>query len=433
MGLLKETMEMRLSSIRAKNFKCFEDAHLDFEVKTDSPFPNIHVLLGENGTGKSALLQAIALAVLNEALRDSGLFLRAMTRRAPGEEQLSSKIAHKAMLTARLSSWGQSASSRIETNVTLAPTSAGRDRFESVGVNDENARSDLMNEDDLRSFFLVGYGADRRASPGGEYRFGVHDSQYSLRFQRVASLFRDDFYLVPLSAWYPRSLSESQHQEVDSVLAQLLGGALELTSHTEDGELVVKEDGVFLPVHALSDGYRSFLAWVCDLLWRLISASKNHQSLREVKGVVLVDEVDLHLHPQWQRDVLRTISETFNELQFIVTTHSPLIVGGVRMENVHVLRRVDGSRQVAPAESSPYGLSADQILVSSFFGLDGVRTPKFERRLDDVRQEAMSGDLDAFTRFTGMMAEGEAGDREPDEPTGKKLPLKAAINYPSKK
>lgn len=416
---------MRIHSVRLRGFRCFEEVELSLDLSSEDPVAsNIHVVLGENGSGKSSLLQGIALAVLGEAIRDSGLLLRAMVRREPGElDFLAGKQAGwvpQAKLSAHVSAPTVAVTS-VAHSLALAPMLNGRDRIVSTSVDPtEEAHQQLLGDGYDGSFLLMGYGPGRHPSPGGEFNFAVQDSKYAPRLQRIRSLFYDDHPLVPLSAWYPQKVSNRQRVEVNSILESLLGTGFHLTEHLEDGELVVQQDGVFLPVHALSDGYRSFLAWTSDLIWRLLQvAAKTNRRLREIPGVVLVDEVDLHLHPKWQRRIVSTLAQTFPELQFLLTTHSPLIVGSLRREHLHVLHRDEsGTHQLHSAATSPYGLSTDQILTSAWFGLDDTRDSSFGERLVEVRSQAMSGDVDAFLRFTQMLSEGEEGDRPPADATG---------------
>jgi hypothetical protein len=95
------------------------------------------------------------------------------------------------------------------------------------------------------------------------------------------------------------------------------------------------------------------------------------------RGVVLVDEIDLHLHPEWQRRVIPLLAKTFPNIQFIFTTHSPIVVGSVEWSNIHVLS-VDGPIQMSEAVS---GLSAEQILLSPYFGLETTRS---DRKLEEL-------------------------------------------------
>ena len=78
---------------------------------------------------------------------------------------------------------------------------------------------------------------------------------------------------------------------------------------------------------ALSDGLK-LMAWVGDLVTRLSQAFPNAENPLEQEGIVLIDEIDIHLHPTWQRQILSQLRRTFPKIQFIVTTHSPLVAGG---------------------------------------------------------------------------------------------------------
>jgi predicted ATP-dependent endonuclease of OLD family len=117
------------------------------------------------------------------------------------------------------------------------------------------------------------------------------------------------------------------------------------------------------------------------------------------RGVVLVDEVDLHLHPAWQRHVMPTLSRALPNLQFVFTSHSPLVVGSLYAVNVRVLDAMEvGSAVetvVSTSRAEVYGLSADQILTGGHFGLRTTRVESFDRKLQQVASKARSGDADA--------------------------------------
>lgn len=102
--------------------------------------------------------------------------------------------------------------------------------------------------------------------------------------------------------------------------------------------LQLQKNGTLLDVRQLSEGERGLLALVLDLARRLAQANPYLKDpLQEGKGIVLIDELDLHLHPSWQRDIVRKLRATFPSCQFIVTTHSPQIVGEVPPENIILL------------------------------------------------------------------------------------------------
>jgi len=150
--------------------------------------------------------------------------------------------------------------------------------------------------------------------------------------------------------------------------------------------------------------------------------------------------VDLHLHPEWQQRVIPTLARALPKLQFVLTSHSPLVVGTLRGSNVFVLETVetDGIRQslLHPSTEEVYGLSADQILTSGHFGLASARDPKFTTHLETQARAAREGNADAALHFMRLMALGAAGEEDTPSPPpapvavsktsrAKKRPLKA--------
>lgn len=108
------------------------------------------------------------------------------------------------------------------------------------------------------------------------------------------------------------------------------------------------------------------------------------RKLVETRGVVVVDEIDLHLHPNWQRSVLELVSKTFPTLQFVFTSHSPLVAASLERENIFVMEvGEDGLALVAQYEEKIFGASADQTLEGPYFG---VRSTRAESFLDEVRE-----------------------------------------------
>lgn len=124
-------------------------------------------------------------------------------------------------------------------------------------------------------------------------------------------------------------------------------------------------------------------------------------------------QVDLHLHPRWQRRVLESLQDALPQLQLVLTTHSPLVLGGARAPQVRRLR-VEGGRMLADAPAiETYGLSPDQLLLSDLFGLESTRAPRFLDRLRTLEKRAADGDPEAALRYQQMLARGAAGDVPP--------------------
>jgi predicted ATP-binding protein involved in virulence len=158
---------------------------------------------------------------------------------------------------------------------------------------------------------------------------------------------------------------------------------------------------------SLSNGHRAYLGWVSDLLYNISLGAPKGTRLRDARGVVLVDEIDLHLHPDWQREVVPTVARTLPNLQFVFTTHSPIVAGTVGAKNIFVLEMNEASASTIRQFTEPiHGLNADQILVSSYFGLSTTRAQAAEDQLRELSEKAMAGDSAAALAFLKKLASG---------------------------
>lgn len=121
-------------------------------------------------------------------------------------------------------------------------------------------------------------------------------------------------------------------------------------------ELVLNHDSLGkLKVSQLSDGIRNMLALVGDIAYRCykLNAHLGEDAARLTQGIVMIDEVDMHLHPEWQQTVLTDLMAAFPRLQFIVTTHSPQVLSTIRRENIRVLRATDTGHEAVVPDFSP--------------------------------------------------------------------------------
>ena len=126
----------------------------------------------------------------------------------------------------------------------------------------------------------------------------------------------------------------------------------------DDRILLIDRNSVTLPVRQLSDGERGLLALVLDLTRRLSQANPEMEyPAREAEAVVLIDEIDLHLHPKWQRQIVHNLTRAFPKCQFIATTHSPQVIGEVKSDRIHMI--VDG-QVYSPTHS--YGVDSSRVL-----------------------------------------------------------------------
>jgi hypothetical protein len=186
-------------------------------------------------------------------------------------------------------------------------------------------------------------------------------------------------------------------------------------------------------VGALSDGYRAFIGWISDLLYHVCMGAPAGAKLVDGHGIVLIDEVDLHLHPEWQRHVIPTLARALPNLQLIMTSHSPIVVGTLYQRNVVVLESGQNATQLCPATEEVYGRSADQILTSGHFGLSSARNEEFVGRLTKTAHDARS-DPEAALTFLRMMALGGAADpqRPPARGRAAVIPIATGVKITKK-
>jgi predicted ATP-binding protein involved in virulence len=129
-----------------------------------------------------------------------------------------------------------------------------------------------------------------------------------------------------------------------------------------------------VPLDELSDGYQSVIALATDVLSVFLPVWGN--LIETAEGIVLIDEIDAHLHPTWKMRIVELLRACFPHVQFITTTHDPLCLRGLRRGEVMVLQRGAAGRVVAVKDlPSPEGMSVDQLLTSEHFGLSSILEP----------------------------------------------------------
>ncbi|MDB5429815.1 MAG: hypothetical protein JWP35_931 [Caulobacter sp.] len=331
-------------------------------------------LLGENGTGKSSVLRAIALVMagadaVSELVGDPNEWIRL------GEDAASIEVTFATV-------------DEVERHAALR-FSRGQSQFEFLDSNRETLKqidSAVAKAD--RNYFVVGYGVSRRAA---NERLSSHGASpfRSSRAQATGTLFSGDAPLVSLEHWamdldYRRGsiglrvvaeafqtlLPDVDFSRIDRERRQLL-------FNTPDGEL---------PLAALSDGYQAMAAWCGDLLFRITETFRDHKQPLKARGVLLVDEIDLHLHPVWQRRLVEFLRDTLPNLQVVLTTHSPLTVHSADEGELFVMRREDHNGTYMEAyEGAPNKLMLHQLLQSPIFGLETLDSPQVAAARAELR------------------------------------------------
>jgi predicted ATP-binding protein involved in virulence len=232
-----------------------------------------------------------------------------------------------------------------------------------------------------------------------------------------ASLFSDNVELLNAEEWLLQSdyaaskpspvqrRAAKRRDDIKDVLINLLPDVedirfAQLTEKQMKPGVEVKTPYGWVSIKDLSLGYKTLIAWMVDLASRLFDRYPDSPNPLAEPAVVLVDEIDLHLHPKWQRNLMSFLSERFPNTQFIATAHSPLVVQAATDANIVLLRREGDHVIIDNDVKKIHGWRFDQVLTSDLFGLEArVRRSwitcwrsgrRFSRRPDSPRKTKKS-------------------------------------------
>ncbi|MBM3457787.1 MAG: hypothetical protein FJX77_04560, partial [Armatimonadetes bacterium] len=240
--------------------------------------------------------------------------------------------------------------------------------------------------------FLAAYGARRGSALGGPQR----EVDLTSPIAAVATLFDESAGLIHAETWLAaRELDALRAPDSADArfMAATLPGLRKLLPGVEEFEItgsgvqVRFENQDPVPLAALSDGYLTTLGWVLDLTARWLEQARlqgvelEPELTRQMTGLVLVDEVDAHLHPRWQRDIVVQLRELFPRMSFVVTTHNPLTLLGARPGEVHVLRCDPSGRPELVQRDIPAATDWEAVLAGPWFELDTLVDPDTARLL----------------------------------------------------
>lgn len=366
-------MNPTISSIKLQNYKCFKDVEIRCH-KGDGETSQWTILLGSNNTGKTNILRAIALT-------------RPVPRPHPqGEENFvpaiwnnqHRRISHK----------------RTETDITIEIALTDGRWWE---LKDYPGGASSYTIDKEQSYPILGYGVSRYPSQSSGLSTGSSEPCESL-FSTNSRLMNFEEWLLQLD-YASRSQDEAK-KRLGKIKEVLCGGIFpDITdfkfSTTPDLENIVEfkvQDGWFRYTD-LGFGYQSTLSWVVDLCHNLFELYPDAENPLEGQATVLIDEIDLHLHPKWQREVTAYLSKSFPNVQFIATTHSPLVIQSMEEVNLYVLKRV--SKDEVSVEHSPIsdfrGWTVEEILRETM-GLEDDIYSDFYNQQREAFEEALDAE-----------------------------------------
>ena len=344
---------IKVSQVKLTNFR----GYTDFTIPIHE---SLTVLVGENGAGKTSILEAISCGL--------GPFLTAMPE-AKGKLIRKSDVyigpngvadfARISMDTASSLSWD------------LVTKGADRNTLAKIGT---QALSDFANQivTNDEEYPLIAYYGTNRALSSSNGKVSISPFEVIQRSEGYDSALDAKINYGMLKNWFSKiEVDELKLRDemkdhlfihpakalITRAVKQIVARAQDVTFDKNSNDVVVSwvnEDNecVFLALEQLSEGYRNMVALTIDLVRRAYLLNPTSEHPLDVIGVVLIDEIELHLHPRWQQTVLEDITKLFPNIQFIVTTHSPQVLTTVKGECIRV---VSSSLRLAESVDSPYG------------------------------------------------------------------------------
>jgi len=393
---------MRLLELELENIRCYKSLKMNFEdLSIDRKFrPRLRTLiLGNNGTGKSTILKAIALAMAGyDATAE--LLGGSPSDWVNNEE----KVGHIHATVAF--------SSRTTKTITLNFSKSQINVLDFI----ENNEKQLKAFDNLASrtkHLQIGYGVSRAVSSGKSI-----EKSDNLFLDNLKSLFNEGSDLYSLQSWISDSLMQESKRSMSLVketLKTLLPKA-KLEKIDNSGNVYFKDRDTSVSLAQMSDGFQLMVNWIGDLLFRITETFSHTNPLKE-EFILLIDEIALHLHPAWQRTVLQSIRHLFPNAQIIATTHSPFVAQQAGHSELFTLIRDYHPKNVDPKdhtnklddiqifhfEDDPRKLLIHQIITSDVFGIPTDESVAFEQHKEKLRwqdQKESKNKLSAELRST---------------------------------
>lgn len=397
---------MRFERLVLENFRCFERREFEFR-------PGFNLVVGDNASGKTALLEALALVLdhfLDKALRGgegmSGWPWVRVVRGEGGPREL------RAASTARIDA---STTSSLGTHTWRFDYSDSGQNVRGGGWRVEPEISLGLSGDVHKGTSGIVLPLVRRFGEHRVWRPSKHeDLARRARLDAYKGALAIDVNYDPMNHWlrWQEAVLAQRHDlpqalGVQRAITRVIQGANQLYFDFLANELRLEfADGRVLPFAFLSAGYRSTIAMIADLAYRCaeLNPELGADAPEQTPGVVLIDELDLHLHPNWQRRIIGDLQRAFPLLQFIATTHSPFVIQSLEQGHLINLGRplVETWRRSSIEDIAEGTMGVANVQRSERFHAMVAAAKRYYALLDELRDAddervlALKAELDAL-------------------------------------
>ena len=373
---------MKLKKIRIINYRCFKDANIDFDEHTT-------LIVGKNGAGKTAILDAVAVAVSTFLLGIDGGVGRSILKDDARYEfhDLDGTVDPQHQFPVSIESIGDCLDNHDVKWVRSLNSESGnttvKEARELTNISKEAQKRIMTGDKSLILPLISYYGTGRLYAQKKEKKNIKSLTEFKRQVGYVDCMAAESNEKLMLNWFQIQTLKSLQEQQrtgkvEKSLLLKTVEKAIckcfERISGSKNASIIFDLDTHRLVLNfesadgslqkfamdEMSDGYKNTLSMIGDIAYRMavLNPMLGDKVLEETSGVIVIDEIDLHLHPQWQQTIISDLNTIFPKIQFIVSSHAPAVINSVAKEQIRIL---DNGEIYMPAAQT-YGRYANSIL-----------------------------------------------------------------------